>query len=661
MKISRFFALILIFVLLSSSAVSAAKLPNSIWKPMNNYTAAVNSADQNGIYNYGMEMIRIMEPEPESQIKTEFLAGKYFQVADAAEKLGYYSSAVELYTKYIPYGNLMNQADGVIFAQRKTKLLKSRLEIFYEAPVTAEAPYYTGARLEPSNGVLFGSLYEYEGGIESYDHSLIEKIYGKHPSLNLVYMEFGEDPSQLGRYTTYFNEIKNSGGAVMFAWNTSSSLADIENYANYIYNTVKWLDSWDIDIIVRFGAEMNVGTNGNDPEAYKKSFRYVADIVHSNTDMAVCWSPNDIGALDRPFENYYPGDEYVDWVGVSHYICRHFQGINNPDKNQQEISDTYFYSSDCSDPVLKLSEIVDFMERNNIRKPLAISECGAPHLTNYNERIDSWGSCYLYKIYGELIRMYPQIKAICYFNVERVQESQHYALYASPEIQDAYINSTTHEEMYIKSPDEPCNYVFSRNLPLTTSDNFLNISASAYYPHTENGIVVYSVDGVWAHQTSVSPYKFTLDLTNLTEGAHTLTVKYCSAYGEELVSKNHTFTLSKTIKVTVDGREVNFTDCVPFVKEGRTLVPLRAIFETLGASVGWDDGTQTVTATRKDVTVMFRIGDTTLIKNGVSSQLDVPAQLFESRTVVPVRAIAESFGCKVDWNGNTNTVIITTN
>ena len=126
MKISRFFALILIFVLLSSSAVSAAKLPNSIWKPMNNYTAAVNSADQNGIYNYGMEMIRIMEPEPESQIKTEFLAGKYFQVADAAEKLGYYSSAVELYTKYIPYGNLMNQADGFRSTKNKAFKIKAR-------------------------------------------------------------------------------------------------------------------------------------------------------------------------------------------------------------------------------------------------------------------------------------------------------------------------------------------------------------------------------------------------------------------------------------------------------------------------------------------------------------------------------------------------------
>ncbi len=655
-------SLFITFLLIISSTTPcfAAKLPNSIWAPMDKYTAATNSGDIPGIYTHGMELIRIMEPEAESQTKTEFLSGKYFQVAEAAEKLGYYTAAADLYTKYIPYGNAMNQPDGVVFAQRKAKLLTPRLELFYEAPATVETPCYTGARLEPETGVLFGSVYDKETAISGYDSELIEKVYGKHPSLNLVYMEFGEDITKLGRYTKYFTEIKKSGGEVMFAWNTTSSLPDIETYADYIHSTISWLDSWDIDIIVRFGAEMNLGPNGNDPEAFKKSFRYVADIVHKNTDMAVCWSPNDIGALDRPFEMYYPGDEYVDWVGVSHYICRHFQGIDNPDKKQQDISDTYFYSFDYSDPVLKISEIVEFMERNNIRKPLAISECGAPHLTNYTERIDEWGVCYLYKIYGELIRMYPQIKAICYFNVERVQESQHYALYASPTIKNAYIDSTTHEDKFLSYPTDTCSYVFSRNLPSQVTAASINLSASAYYPHTENGILVYMVDGVWAHQTTISPYKYTLDVSKLTEGTHTLTVKYCSSDGAELLRKEHTFTVSRPISFTVDGKAVIFSDCAPFIKDGRTLVPLRAIFESLGATVGWDEATQSVTATRGGVTVIFKIGDSTLLKNGTPSVLDVPPQLSESRTVVPVRAIAESFGCTVNWNGETNTVIITT-
>ena len=112
------------------------------------------------------------------------------------------------------------------------------------------------------------------------------------------------------------------------------------------------------------------------------------------------------------------------------------------------------------------------------------------------------------------------------------------------------------------------------------------------------------------------------------------------------------------ISVTVNGRALSF-DQPPISQDGRTLVPLRAIFEALGADVDWNPATQTVSAKRDDVSITLRIGSRILVRNGVDITLDVPAQTIGGRTLVPVRAIAESFGAEVGWNPATRTVTIT--
>lgn len=114
------------------------------------------------------------------------------------------------------------------------------------------------------------------------------------------------------------------------------------------------------------------------------------------------------------------------------------------------------------------------------------------------------------------------------------------------------------------------------------------------------------------------------------------------------------------ISVFLNGNEIIF-DQPPVIQNGRTLVPLRAIFEALGATVDWDGNTRTVTATKGDTIVKITIGDNKLYKNGKVIELDVPAQIINDRTLVPVRAVSEAFDCKVDWDGETKTVIITTN
>ena len=86
---------------------------------------------------------------------------------------------------------------------------------------------------------------------------------------------------------------------------------------------------------------------------------------------------------------------------------------------------------------------------------------------------------------------------------------------------------------------------------------------------------------------------------------------------------------------------------------------MRKIFETLGATVDWDGNNKTITSKRGETEIKMTIGYNQLTVNGKTIMLEVPAKLINDTTMVPVRAIAESFGSKVDWDGSTRTVIIT--
>ncbi len=112
------------------------------------------------------------------------------------------------------------------------------------------------------------------------------------------------------------------------------------------------------------------------------------------------------------------------------------------------------------------------------------------------------------------------------------------------------------------------------------------------------------------------------------------------------------------VLVFLNQKKIEF-DQIPIIENDRTLVPLRAIFEALGATVEWNEETETVTSSRGAITVSFQIGSNQLYKNGQEIMIDVPAQIMDGKTMVPLRAVAESFDCLVEWEENTQTVWIT--
>ena len=112
------------------------------------------------------------------------------------------------------------------------------------------------------------------------------------------------------------------------------------------------------------------------------------------------------------------------------------------------------------------------------------------------------------------------------------------------------------------------------------------------------------------------------------------------------------------IKVTINNEELAFADQEPVIINNRTLVPVRAIFEAIGADVSWLPASQRVVANTADTNVTMQIGNNDYFVNGAKKYLDVPPMLLNDRTMIPARAAAEAFGCIVDWDDSTKTVII---
>ena len=115
--------------------------------------------------------------------------------------------------------------------------------------------------------------------------------------------------------------------------------------------------------------------------------------------------------------------------------------------------------------------------------------------------------------------------------------------------------------------------------------------------------------------------------------------------------------------INIDGEvstivENNYFFSLP-LENDRTLVPMRIIFEALGAQVEWDGDTQTVTATKEGKAMRLQIDKNELYIGDEMIWLDAPPRLIEGRTLVPLRAVSECFGAAVEWDGGTQLITVT--
>jgi len=580
---------------------------------------------------------------------------------------------------------------GALLNEKKAMVNETDFELYVEGSVES-APYY-GARLEPRGGTYMGMIAE-------------NSEFMGNTSAYLTY--FSMDIQQTDIYYPANNIISASDNMVTIGY-TVNSLYNVDY--DVIRKSLDTLASYNKQMFIRFANEMNVSSLGDDPDLYISVFRRVADMIHEYPNFAVVWSPNDLGALDRPFEYFYPGDEYVDWIGVSSYMKKYFQG----NQNTEEKNAIYFMTGDYAWTTNALKPIIKFMQDNNINKPLMISEGGVATENIYGENLDAWASPRFRNMYYNTIMKYPQVKLINYFNTYRENEKEKFYIHdyqnsnaVSKPYAEYIINEAGASGAYIKNGQWNAEFVFEKadkGSTLQAKDGVVNLYTLAYVPKQPYLTVTYRIDGEWYHSTEASPYKCALALDTLSDGAHTVEIssgnlskKYTFYKNDDSICfgsepDNITYDpmdtpkepepeisvptipdvpvipetpesdpaqdidLSAEIKIFLNGAKVT-TDTPPVIVNDRTLVPLRVIFEALECNVTWDDMTKTVAAEGRNNIIILRIGENKMFKNNDEIIIDVPAQIINDRTMVPVRAVSEALDCSVEWDGENRTVII---
>lgn len=550
------------------------------------------------------------------------------------------------------------EPDWGALLNHKTEIVKaSRIELFTEAPLSF-APYF-GARLEPRGGVYFGMVAEYSDVLKNT------------PSSYLTYFDY--DNLQEDIYYPANDIIRNSSSVATIGW-TVSDINNVRERESYIRKVLDNLKTYNRPMFIRFANEMNVSPIGDEPQSYIDAFRFVADIVHEYDNFATVWSPNDLGALDRPFSYYYPGDEYVDWVGVSCYMKKYFGG--NPNTSEKDA--IYFMTGDYAWATNAIVPVIEFMAEYGISKPVMLSECGVAISNQMGEDTTSWAIPRLKNIYYNLIMEYPQIKLINYFNVHRAYEKEHYNLSTQAALD--VVRSAQDSGAFINADGE-AGFSYTNLTSLGTASGKVPIYASAYSANFDNPTVKYYADGYEIFSSNQAPHKYELDCAAFQDGEHSLRAEVLTDSGTaatkaySFYAKNGEITIrdygadfsdiaqkkaEKRIEISVNGEKIEF-DVQPAVISDRTLVPVRKFLNAIGVAdsdIVFNEAASSVDITKESQKIYLKINDVNAMVDGQQVLLDVPATLLTGRTLVPLRFIAETFGFTVNYEDSSELLAI---
>jgi len=395
----RIITLVLFITIFFNLHIYAATFPNEFWGVNSKYEEAVKENNYTNIVKYGNQVIEIVKKLPDSEEKRSTLITRYNAVGLAYAKLLEFDNAGLIFEEMYNYSTQFGDKyyDYKKGAKARALQYKSDIRLYSDC---GEIVYY-GAKNEKRNGVLFGLCSNGETRQKLNNESMI-----------LTYQEFGQDLIEFN--IRVMLDALSSGCAVEFALNCPEEAEDIRAVkakTSYLKEISDLFAKFpDVPVYLRFAAEFNVWSDLADADEYKEAFRYVSDYFKRNPNVAIVWSPNQVSNWNIDMHEYYPGDEYVDWVGVSLYAQKYFLG----DKTQSKESNLMFNAGINSNPVIAIKDLV---ETYGNRKPIMISESGFGHrLVKSGEDTTEFAMERLKQYYSYLPMVYPQIKLIAHFD-----------------------------------------------------------------------------------------------------------------------------------------------------------------------------------------------------------------------------------------------------
>ncbi|GIP41229.1 copper amine oxidase-like protein [Paenibacillus sp. J31TS4] len=585
---------------------------------------------------------------------TQGTVGGWTNAALYAKRLGQYYESVRDYTQAVRYYELENDywlkagKDWGAQDWARAQELRPVLDLYVstddaDAIRRAAAPKQVPlAKFEPESGLYLG-LYSEQDPDMGNNFNLSSKLYGKQHAIYLAYSPYaGDFPKR------YADNVKKAGKniALQIALEPANGLDEVKDDA-HLRKWARDAKATGIPIFLRFASEMNgswVVWHG-DPQKYIEKFRLLAKVMKEEApNVAMVWSPGDVPRYSMAA--YYPGDDAVDWVGLNMYTMPY--GDGQPSLPQFGTS-----------PIERLDEVYKLYAD---RKPIMLSETGIAHKTNRDGKShSSWAVANLDRLYEVLPKKYPRVKAITYFNVNMTtrESLNDYSLRDDPAMMAAY-RSIIAQPFYLDQ--------VATGVKPATAAGYAKGEGSASFrkqvrivpyiriPEVDIGQVDYVLNGSVVKSQKAAPYFVQLDAASVPPGSR-LEVRIYNRAGQQAIAK--TLSLSSEVTVAVDGKELR-PEVPAYIRNGSTLVPMRAIFEALGAEVTWDQATLTATGRKDGTVIRFRIGDRTVEKNGKPVVLEAAAELVAGSTMAPARFVGEAFGGKVDWDNPSRTVLVTT-
>ncbi len=257
------------------------------------------------------------------------------------------------------------------------------------------------AKFEPDNGCYAGAFIMNDSNING-NVERFEQLTGKDHSMYFSYTAYGQPfPADWVKY------YSSQGAVVQIAFEPNNGLNEVVD-GDYIRNWAREARRSGAMILLRWASEMNgnwVAWNG-DPQIYIEKFKLIHDIMKEEApNVAMVWAPNDIpndpNVPKFSIPAYYPGDDYVDWVGIDFYGVYYYEN-GTPER---------------TDPREKLKVVYDVYSS---KKPIIICEWAATHYTervNPPETTTDYAIAQMDSLYLNLQNQFPKLKALCWFDM----------------------------------------------------------------------------------------------------------------------------------------------------------------------------------------------------------------------------------------------------
>ncbi len=505
----------------------AGRLSSYEWSLMQKREQAKASGDDATLVAVLKELISIEEQYDDLDSHMR-LAPYYQDLGRYYDKVGEYALARECFLKEAPHWAASGYPDSANTDLARARQLAMEVGVFREVPAERN-PGYTLALNEPAYGTYVGGTWVLDGNI-GLNYERTAQVYGKTQAV-LEYVDWGS-PVPNGSV----QRANSMGVPFELALQAQAGLDQVKD-DSYIRGLLSELSGMRVPVFLRPISEMNGDWTpwGKQPQKYIEKFRLLADLVHRLApNVAVVWCPSNI---PEDFEKYYPGDAYVDWVGVNIYSDYHMIG----DPNMPASTEAQFQTGKAASPMDKIDRIYSMYSE---KKPIMVGECGfATYSVPNNEDCLTWGKSQLAQFYGYLPLKYPRTKAVFYFSVNQgdpqYRPANKWSNYSLGRVKDDYVR-LTQSPYYIPGANRvsTVKYESLDQVGLASGKNTLWTYARMPYPFV--GRVQYVLDGKVVAESSQIPFPVTVDVQ---DGVHTLTLKTWYSDGKEGPSKTYDLTV----------------------------------------------------------------------------------------------------------------------